>query len=72
MIIIAVLVILLVMCIAIIKKQTDTSLAIIGGADGPTAIFLAGKLGDGFLFGIVLFVILLLTIGIILFKKIKK
>lgn len=69
---IAMLIILLVMGFVTIKKQTDASLAIIGGADGPTAIFLAGKLGDGFLVSVVLFGIILLVFGVVLYKKMKK
>lgn len=30
---------------AILEAQTSTSVGIIGGADGPTAVFVAGKLG---------------------------
>ena len=40
--------------------------SIIGGADGPTAIFLAGKLGDGFKTGIVIFVIAMLLLAAVM------
>lgn len=47
--------------------------AIIGNSDGPTAIFLAGRLGSGF--GIVIGIILLVAViilGIYIKKKRKK
>ena len=40
--------------------------SIIGGADGPTAIFLAGKLGDGFKTGIMIFVIAMLLLAAVM------
>lgn len=39
------------------------SVSIIGGADGPTSIFLAGKLGSGFKAGIIIFVIAMLMLA---------
>lgn len=72
MIIVAVLAILLVVYTAIMKSQTNASLAIIGGADGPTAIFLAGTLGDGFLIAAILLVLVIIAVGIVLFKKRSK
>ena len=41
----------------------EESISIIGGADGPTAIFLAGKLSDGFRIGIIIFVIAVLALA---------
>lgn len=40
--------------------------SIIGGADGPTAIFLAGKLGSGFKTGIIIFVITMLLLAAVM------
>ena len=54
------------------KSQTNASLAIIGGADGPTSIFLAGTLGDGFLIIATLVGLILLTVGLVLFMKMRK
>lgn len=45
---------------------------IIGGADGPTAVFVAGKLGDGAVVGIVIIGIILLAVGILVYKWKKK
>lgn len=54
------------------RKTTAVSIPIIGGADGPTSIFLAGKIGNGFfLSGIVLGIILIL-LAVILFNRWKK
>ena len=72
MVIIAVLGIFLATCIAIIKYKTNASVAIIGGADGPTSIFLAGTLGDGFLITATLLGLILLTVGSVLFMKIRR
>ena len=47
-------------------------MCIIGGADGPTTIFVAGKVGDGFSLGIVLLGILLILLGILVYRKMKK
>ena len=41
-----------------------------GGADGPTSIFIAGKLnGDNFIFMIVVGIILLILAGVIFYKR---
>ena len=72
MIIIAVIAILLIALIAIVVNKRNASLAIIGGADGPTTIFLAGTLGNEVLFPAILIGILLLVLGIIFSKKIKR
>ena len=47
-------------------KGNTASNSIIGGADGPTAIFLAGKLGDGFKTGIMIFVIAMLLLAAVM------
>ena len=48
----------------------DSGISVIGGADGPTAVFLAGKLGD--LFIIPALVIMILFYGIYFTKKIAQ
>ncbi|MCM1136350.1 MAG: sodium ion-translocating decarboxylase subunit beta [Clostridium sp.] len=42
------------------------SISIIGGADGPTAIFLAGKLGEELKTGVIIFVITMLALAAVL------
>ena len=38
----------------VLKQKENTAVSVIGGADGPTSIFIAGKLnGDNFIFMIV-------------------
>ncbi len=59
-----------------IMESDSATIAIIGGADGPTSIFIAGKLGRGvrtagFIIGI-LVVAGLITVGVILGKKINR
>lgn len=61
---------------ATVMENDAVSISIIGGADGPTSIFLAGKVGRdvrtaGLTVG-VLVVIVMIAGGIILVKKIKK
>jgi hypothetical protein len=48
--------------------ETDTMAVSIDGADGPTSIFLAGKVGGGFLAGIIVVVILIVG-GIFAFTR---
>ena len=72
MVIIGLLVMLTVIFAVIVVNERNASLAIIGGADGPTTIFLAGTLGNGVLFAAILFGLIFLTLGIILFKIIKR
>ncbi|MBS6196632.1 MAG: oxaloacetate decarboxylase [Clostridiales bacterium] len=51
------------------KIKEDTSVAIIGGADGPTATFVAGKLsGEFWVFSIMIGLILMIAAGIVFFK----
>jgi len=53
------------------KSKAAVAVSIIGGADGPTSIFLAGKIGDGFILGTLLIGIVLLVAGVVIYKKIK-
>lgn len=55
------------------KKITEAvAISMIGGADGPTAVFVAGKIGDGFIIGAILVGIILVTIGVMIYRKVKK
>lgn len=45
---------------------------IIGGADGPTTVFVAGKLGDEAIIGIAIIGIVLIVVGILVYKWRKK
>ncbi len=52
------------------KIKGYMTFSIIGGADGPTSVFIAGKLGDGFSEGLLIIgCILLVSTGIILYKR---
>lgn len=42
------------------------SVTIIGGADGPTSVFLAGKIGSGFWVGIIVSAIVILLVTVLL------
>ena len=44
----------------------------IGTADGPTAIFLAGKVGDGYILGAILAGIILVAAGVVIYRIKKK
>lgn len=54
-----------------IKSQAASSVSIIGGADGPTSIFIAGKVGSPLYAAIVVGVILLIAGLLLLLKKRK-
>lgn len=51
------------------KEKEQMSVGIIGGADGPTSIFLAGKVGGGISFVFVTIGILLLVMAILWYVK---
>lgn len=55
------------------KTKTVRSVSIIGGADGPTSIFIAGRVGDGFT-SLILGIGLCCLIGavVLLFRNKKK
>ena len=57
---------------AIIKAQAAGSVGIIGGADGPTAIFLAGTIGVGSVIAEIVIGVLLIAAGIWGLRKLKK
>ena len=54
------------------KKAVAVS--IIGGADGPTSIFLAGKVGAGFFWGtyLIWLLVILAGVGIVIYIRNKK
>lgn len=50
----------------VLKQKENAAVSVIGGADGPTSIYIAGKLnGDNFVFLIVIGIILLVLAGIL-------
>lgn len=51
------------------KAKKAMSIAIIGGADGPTSIFLAGKLGADFSIGLIVIGLILVVLTIILWIR---
>ena len=53
------------------KNRYAASIGIIGGADGPTAIFVAGKTGLIFYAGIALALAALILLGMALWRKRK-
>lgn len=55
-------------------KKKAVAVSIIGGADGPTSIFLAGKVGAGFFWGTYLLwlLVILLGVGIVIYIRKKK
>ena len=58
------------------KMQENSSVTVIGGADGPTAIFIAGKLGGGMVSGLIAVgaVLLICAVGLLIlyFHRKKK
>jgi len=53
------------------KNRYAASIGIIGGADGPTAIFIAGKTGFVFYLGLALAMLALILLAAILIRKRK-
>ncbi len=51
---------------------TLAAFGIIGGADGPTSVFLAGKIGKGCIIGAVIAGMVLIGAGILLYKRFKR
>lgn len=57
---------------AILKWKKQMSVSIIGGADGPTSIFLAGKVGNDFsVAGIVVGILFIVIAGFLMLRKKK-
>ena len=48
------------------KVKEAAAIGIIGSADGPTSIFIAGKFGDGFILGAILVAVVFVVIGVII------
>lgn len=53
------------------EKKENTIVSIIGGADGPTAVFVAGKLKGNLTFILIVIGIVLLGVAVIAFCKRK-
>lgn len=57
---------------AVLKWKKQMSVSIIGGADGPTSIFLAGKVGNDFsVAGIVVGILFIVIAGFLMLRKKK-
>lgn len=54
------------------KVKKAVAFSIIGGADGPTSVFLAGNLGADLSIGMIVIGVILVAIMIILLRKNKK
>ena len=55
-----------------LKMNNSVAISIIGGADGPTSVFIAGKIGDGMIGGIILGGVLFTGLAIIIIRNNKK
>lgn len=55
-------------------QKKAVTVSIIGGADGPTSIFLAGKVGGGFFWGtyLIWLLVILAGVGIVIYIRKKK
>ena len=56
----------------IITKAKGATSIVIGGADGPTSVFIAGKVGNGFGLGTIFAGVILVIAGVVIFIKSKK
>ena len=54
------------------KTKAAVAISIIGGADGPTSVFIAGKVGDGLILGTIIVGIIFAGIGFLIYRKISK
>ena len=69
-IIMGILGVVLVIIEILLKMKESMSISVIGGADGPTSIFLAGRIGVNLsILIIIVGVILMVIAGFILFKR---
>lgn len=55
-----------------VKRRGAAAISIIGGADGPTSVFLAGKIGHGYSLGFIIFGVIVLLITLILLFRSRK
>ena len=62
---------LLVISGAVMKLKGNTAVGVIGGADGPTSMFVAGKLNGDFSVMLILIGIVLLAIATMIYWKRK-
>lgn len=53
----------------ITKVKETVAISIIGGADGPTSVFLAGKLGSGFSIGAIAAGIVFLVLAVLFIRR---
>lgn len=56
----------------IVTKAKGVTSIVIGGADGPTSVFIAGKVGNGFGLGTIFAGVILVIAGVMTFIKSKK
>lgn len=49
------------------KRKSAMAVSVIGGADGPTSIFIAGKVSSGLYMGMALCSVVILLIAVIVF-----
>ncbi len=56
----------------IVTKAKGATSIVIGGADGPTSVFIAGKVGNGFGQGTIFAGLILVIAGVVIFVKSKK
>ena len=56
----------------IFRAKDAVAVSIIGGADGPTSVFLAGKVGDGISLTLIVVGVVILAIVLALFLHRKK
>ena len=68
-IILAILGVLLLLISSIFKAKENNTISIIGGADGPTSIYLAGKVGWNSILGLIIGVLLVIILLILLKKR---
>lgn len=64
--------VIMTICGIVGKEKKAASISIIGGADGPTSIFLAGKVGNEFSIGLIIIGIALIVVAVLTFLKMKK
>lgn len=56
----------------IITKAKGATSIVIGGADGPTSVFIAGKVGNRFGLGMIFAGVILVVVGVFIIIKFKK
>lgn len=56
----------------IITKAKGATSIVIGGADGPISVFIAGKVGNGFGLGTIFAGVILVVVGVFIIIKFKK